>query len=163
MTPTWFNSSERLADLQWITGTLARTPFFPNSEAPGLAGGMDCVHLINYIYRELGVIPRIEIPRQVMDHGQHSERSLLIEAFETWPELKARFVRLPDCSAANILPGDALCFTAGRVPHHTGIKMAGSDIFHTLHPVGAHRTPLNVAIRSTRILGALAAVFRPTP
>ena len=163
MTPTWFNTETRLASLRWLAGSLDRTPFFANSEAPGLNGGMDCVHLLNYIYRQCGVIPSLWIPRQTMDHGQHSERSLLIEAFETWPALVARFTRLPECSPADILPGDALCFTAGKVPHHGAVALEGGDIFHTLAPYGAHRMQLRAVIRGEKILGKLAAVYRPTP
>ena len=89
--PTWFNTPARCAALRALASELVGTPFFANSEAPGRQGGMDCVRLLHFIDRTLGVIPRLELPRYSMDHGQHSDRSLLIEAFTTWPALQARY------------------------------------------------------------------------
>jgi cell wall-associated NlpC family hydrolase len=141
-----------------------RTPFFPNSCAPGPGGGVDCVNLMNAIYATCACIPRQRIPSHVMDYGQHADRSLLIEAFETWPDLKARFVRLEDCSPANIIPGDALCFLAGKVPHHGGVMLIADEFIHAYASnEGVHRTQLAAAIRGKKILGRLAAVFRPIP
>jgi hypothetical protein len=168
MTPSWYNSPARLADLRAAALRVEGTPFHANSEAPGAGGGMDCVRLLHFIYRTTGVLPFIEIPRQSMLHGQHSEHSLLIEAFETWPELRRRFAVVP-CSPANsytvadVLPGDALCFIAGKVPHHGGLMLSGDTFLHTLKPAGAHFFHLRAAFRGHSILGELAAVYRPRP
>jgi cell wall-associated NlpC family hydrolase len=163
MIPTYFDSPARLYALEISAQEWLGTPFFANSEAFGRDGGVDCVRLLHAIYSELGVIPRIEIPPQVMDAGQHSGHSLLLEAFETWPVLRERFARVPDCSAANILPGDALCFVAGRVPHHGGLMLGAGLVLHALKPEGVHRMQLTAVIRGRRILGELAAIYRPLP
>ncbi len=165
MTPTWFNTPARIVALQTLASTICGTPFFANSEAPGRDGGMDCVRLLHFLDHTLGVLPRIAIPRQTMDHGQHSTRSLLIEAYETWPEVRARYVRLQgeECSPANLLAGDKLCFHAGKVPHHGACMVGFGTIIHTLAPAGAHMMQLGAAVRGERILGKLAAVFRPLP
>jgi cell wall-associated NlpC family hydrolase len=163
MTPTWFNSPERIQKLTTLCAELEGTPFFANSEAPGRDGGMDCVHALNYVFRTLGVIGPLAIPEQTMDHGAHAEHSRLIEAFETWPELRARFVALPDCSPANLLPGDVLCFTAGKVPHHGGLMGEHGHFWHTLEGHGWHRMQLGAAVRGWKILGALARAYRPLP
>lgn len=163
MIPTFFNTPEKRAGLHQLAIALEGTPFFPNSEAPGKDGGMDCIRILHYIYRTCGVIPRLELAPQIMDHGQHSDRSLLVEAFTTWPELKSVFVELPDCSPENILPGDALCFRAGRVPHHGGIMVTPTSFLHTLKPAGAHLMLLGAAVRGWRILGELQKVYRPLP
>lgn len=163
MIPTWFDTSPKFFALERAAERWMGTPFFANSEACGRDGGVDCVRLLHAIYSELGVMPRIEIPPQVMDAGQHSAHSLLLEAFETWPVLRERFARVPDCSAANILPGDALCFVAGRVPHHGGLMLGAGEVLHVLKPEGVHRMQLAAVIRGRRILGELAAVYRPLP
>ncbi len=190
MIPTFFDSPYRLALLEREARSWQGTPFFANSEARGRDGGVDCVRLLHAIYRAAGVIPAIEIPPQVMDHGQHSRRGLLEEAFETWPYLCTRFVRLPDCSPASraaeprqadrvscspcspantkflleqILPGDALCFVAGFIPHHAGLALGGGMVAHVLKPEGVHFLQLAAVIRGRRILGELAAVYRPRP
>lgn len=160
---TWFNNAERCSLLLQAAKLWERTPFFPNSCAPGPDGGVDCVHLANAVFSLCACIPRQAIPPQFMDAGQHTDRSPLLEAFETWPDLVARFRRLPDCSPANILPGDALCFRAGRVPHHCGVMLPGADVLHVRAPEGVQRTPLRAVIRGRRILGLLEAVFRPLP
>ena len=169
MIPTWFDTAERIAALRALALELEGTPFFANSEAPGRTGGMDCVRLLHYIDRTLGVLPTpVAIPFQVMDGGHHAEKSRLIEAFETWPALTERYRRLEvpasvDEWPARLLPGDKLCFRAGRVPHHGGVYLGAGEFFHTLRPVGAHRLRLHVALRGWRILGELAAAYRPLP
>ncbi len=160
---SWFNTPARIIALRTLADELCGTPFFANSEAPGKDGGMDCVRLLHFMDHTLGLIPRLVIPRFTMDHGQHSDRSYLIEAFETWPELRARYVRLPDCSPANILPGDKLCFLNGKVPHHGGCVVNQKEFLHTLLPAGAHLMRLGSAVRGWRILGELAAIYRPIP
>lgn len=161
--PTWFDSPERRQLLLQTASAWKGTPFFANSEAIGRDGGVDCAHLQLAIFAACGVIEHFKIPRQVMDHGQHSKTSLLIEAFEQWPQLRLRFRRLPDCSPANILPGDSLCFLAGHVPHHGAIMVTRTDVLHVLGPCGVHFMQLAAVIRGESILGRLEAVFRPLP
>lgn len=161
MTPTWFNTTERMAALKAEAKRWERTPFFPNSEACGTDGGADCVRLLHGIYTALGVMPRILIPKQVMDEGQHSERSRLIEFFDQHPVLCGRFVKLRPSDEP--LPGDTLCFLAGKVPHHGGMMVTSRDFIHTLRPAGAHMLQLGAAVRGWRIIGKLAAIYRPIP
>ncbi len=166
MIQTFFSTPESLARLRSAAVSLIGTPFFLNSEAPGANGGIDCVHTLNWLYRSCGVIGPIEIPRQAVDHGEHSDRSLLIDAFESWPELQSRFRRLPDEVArdtAQLLPGDALCFVAGRVPHHGGVLLENGELLHALKRPGVHSMQLTAVIRGRAILGLLAAVYRPAP
>lgn len=164
MIPTWFDSPERVARLCLVARELEGTPFCANSEAPGRTGGMDCVRLLHYINVRLGVLPApLTIPPQAMDAGEHSERSALLEAFETWPGLRTRFARLPSHAPATLLPGDILCFQSGLAPHHGAVLLPGAEIFHTLRPIGAHRLRLNAAVRGWRIVGSLVAAFRPLP
>lgn len=163
MIPTYYDSPERLSALRRAAGQLIGTPFYANSEAPGRDGGIDCVHALNWIHRTCGAIGPLEIPPQTMDHGAHSDHSLLIEAFETWPGLCTRFARLPDCLPANLLPGDCLCFRAGKVPHHGGVLVNARDLLHVLKRDGAHLIQLGAVIRGRNLLGYLAAVYRPLP
>jgi len=163
MIPTFYDTPAKVAALRAAAVALVGTPFFANSEAPGRDGGIDCVHALNWIHRTAGAIGSLEIPRQTMDHGQHSDRSLLIEAFETWPGLRSRFARLPDCLPASLLPGDCLCFLAGHVPHHGGVLLDAGDMLHVLKRDGAHLMPLGAVVRGRRILGYLAAAYRPLP
>lgn len=174
MIPTYFDSPEKLEKLQEAVQLLLRTPFCPNSEAPGPTGGIDCIHTENFLYRYCGAIVQIDIPRQRMDYGQHAQRSLLIEAFETWPELRTRFAALwtrSDESAEDsllsvrqqLLPGDSLCFLSGAIPHHGAVYLGGGDIIHTLKSDGVHTMRLDAVFRGWRLLGYLAAVYRPLP
>lgn len=170
MTPSFFSTPARLADLRAAAAQIEGTPFFANSEAPGPAGGIDCVRTLHFVYRTCGAIGPIDIPRQAMDYGHHAERSRLIDAFDTWPELVARFAcvwrqtspdAVPDAGA--FCPGDALCFTSGRVPHHGGVLLEGGEVLHALRNVGVHRMRLEAFTRGRRLLGLLAAVYRPLP
>lgn len=161
--PTWFDTPERRSLLLAAAHAWEGTPFFANSEAPGAGGGVDCIHLLRGIFVALGVVEPLAIPHQTMDHGQHSDRSLLIEAFETWPQLTARFVRLPDCSPANLLAGDVLCFLNGRAAHHGGVYLGNDWFLHALKPDGVHRMQLGAKVRGWRIIGQLAAIYRPLP
>lgn len=170
MIPSYYATPARLLALRSAAGALERTPFFANSEAPGRDGGMDCVRLLHWLYRTTGAIGRIEIPRQRMDHGQHSAHSLLIEAFDTWPELTTRFACVwrqtnpEDCAPlAQCLPGDALCFLAGKAPHHGGVLLEGAEMVHVLAGPGVHMLSLRAVVRGQNALGRLAAVFRPLP
>ncbi len=159
--PTWFNTPERRTLLLQVAKLWEGTPFFPNAQACGRDGGVDCVRLANAVYTTCAVIPHQHIEPQVMTNL--SGRSVLIEAFETWPDLKARFVRLPECDAAAALPGDALCFREGAVPHHCGIMLNCGDVLHVHAPAGVRRTQLRAVVRGRRILGMLEAIYRPTP
>lgn len=161
--PSWFDPPERLAALEAEARRWEGTPFFPNSEACGRDGGADCVHLVHGVLCAVGAIPRLTLPIVAMDAGQHAARSLLIDFLETDPVCRERFARLPDCSPANILPGDVLCFTAGRVPHHAGLMRTGREFLHTLKDVGAHRMHLRSAVLGWHIFGQIAAVFRVRP
>jgi cell wall-associated NlpC family hydrolase len=161
--PSFFDSHERRAHLLEVARLWDRTPFFPNSEAPGRNGGVDCVHLLHAVYFATGAIPFVAIPPQVMDHGQHSERSVLEEAFDTWPALVARFRRLPESFPEHVRPGDALLFRAGKIPHHSAIMLLGRELLHVMAPAGVHRVRLDVAIRGESIVGRLRAIYRPIP
>lgn len=173
MTPavsSFFDTVERRSLLLQAATAWEGTPFFPNSEAPGRDGGVDCVHLLHGVYHACGTIPRTTIPPQAMDHGQHSDRSVLVEAFETWPQLRERFKRVASRASValpsdepQLLPGDALLFRAGKVPHHAGIMLSGGELLHVMAPGGVRRTRLGTVIRGQSILGRLEAVYRPLP
>lgn len=174
-TPSYFATPEKLALLQRQAAALIGTPFFANSEAPGRDGGIDCVHTLNWLYRTTGAIGPVAIPRQTVDHGQHSTRSLLIAAFETWPELRARFACVwtapaepaarpaPAALQALLRPGDALCFRAGYVAHHGGVLLPAGDVLHTLKREGVHTVRLDAVIHKRCVLDLLSAVYRPLP
>lgn len=155
----YFASPERIAQLHAASMEVIGTPFFANSEAPGAQGGMDCVHLLNYIYRGCGVIGPLNWPAQTMDWGLHNEHSPLIEAFETWPELAPHFARIP--LTEPLMAGDALIFLQGKAPHHSGIVLSDREFLHTLKARGAHVMRLDAVFRGQSILGHVTAVFRP--
>jgi len=180
MPPTFFDTPEKLAMLRTAARLVLHTPFCANSEAPGSDGGLDCVHTLNWVYRFCGAIGHLVIPRQAMDAGQHTDRSALIEAFETWPALHSRFAlvwrspafrvpssesdsALPPFSPSVLLPGDALCFLAGKVPHHGGIVLEDGEFLHALRDHGVHTMRLDASLRGWQPLGLLAAVYRPLP
>lgn len=186
VTPTFFDTVERRSLLLSAAHAWRGTPFFANSSAPGRDGGVDCVRLLRAIYVATGVLAELPLPAYRMDHGQHSSRSLLIEAFETWPELTSRFARvwrqtdsdsqlpvlrslgeggsaLSSQLVCQLLPGDTLCFLAGKVPHHGGLMLPGGEFLHTLKRRGVHALRLDAVLRGWRVLGYLAAVYRPLP
>ena len=169
--PTYFDTPEKLAMLRTAARLVLHTPFCANSEAPGPDGGLDCVHTLNWVYRFCGAIGHLVIPRQAMDAGQHTDRSALIEAFATWPHLRDRFTPVwradpgSQLSAlgSQLLPGDALCFLAGKVPHHGGIVLEDGEFLHALRDHGVHTMRLDASLRGWQPLGLLAAVYRPLP
>lgn len=167
---SYFDSEENLTLLRIAAERLKGTPFYPNSEAPGRDGGIDCVHTLHWLYRACRAVRYIVIPPQTMDHGHHGTRSLLIEAFDTWPELTARFTCIwrredpTELLPADIIrPGDTLCFLAGAVAHHGGVVLEHGEFLHCLQREGVHTMRLNAVFRGWRALGHLAAVYRPLP
>ena len=173
-TPSWFDDPAAVAALRATAAALVGTPFAENSEVPGPLGGMDCVHLVHYVDRTLGLIPPLTLPAYRVDVGQHVGRSLLLEAFATMPELVARFRRvwrrtdelegapLRELRAA-LRPGDHLFFRHGRLPHHAGLYLGAGEFLHTLRRDGAHLMRLDAVVRGWSILGQLQAVYRPLP
>ena len=167
---SYFDGPEKLALLRSAAAELKGTPFYPNSEAPGRTGGIDCVHTLNWLYRACGAVGYIDVPPQTMDYGQHATSSRLIEAFDTWPELRARFAciwRAPAAAQTDLrailLPGDALCFLEGAVSHHGGVLLEHGDFLHCLSREGVHTMRLAAVYRGWRVLGRIAAVYRPLP
>ncbi len=179
--PTYFDSPVKLTMLRTAAARVIGTPFFANSEAPGRDGGLDCVHTLNWVYRFCGAISHIAIPRQHMDAGAHADRSILIDAFETWPVLHSRFAlvwkkssefqvpgseipsALQPFSPSVLRPGDALCFLAGKVPHHGGILLEHGEFLHCLRGDGVHTMHLDAVLRGWKPLGLVTAVYRPLP
>jgi cell wall-associated NlpC family hydrolase len=161
MIASFFDTPERKALLFQSAQTVIGTPFFANSEAPGELGGMDCVHLLNYVYRSCGVIGPLSWPDKAMDWAQHNEKSILIEAFDTWPELTSNFVLIPSVDIRDLLLGDALMFKMEKVSHHSGVYLGDGDILHTLKKRGAHTIRYDLVLRGKSVLGYLVAAYRP--
>src|SRR5690606_24961040 len=134
------------------------TPFFANSRACGRDGGVDCVNLAAAIDERLGILhERLEWPRQLMDWGDHGDRSVLLEAFETWPVLRNRFARVVGAP----LPADHLIFRGGRVPHHLAIMLGKDHFLQALKPDGVSRWELLSIVLGRAVLGELVAIYRP--
>ena len=126
----FFDTSERIASLQQELESWIGTPFFKASRAKGRNGGVDCVHLLQEVYLNCGVIElRHPMPNYPLDWAIHNKRSLLKEFILSFHY--DEFEQIPD--GARKLPGDMLLINPrGNCIHHGGIMIDEDSFVHAV-------------------------------
>lgn len=152
MTPSWFNTVERLATLEEHFAKWQGTPFLANSCSHGFRGGVSCQKLAAAIYRGVGLV-NVDPPEVAMSHARFSKESLV----EPWMDKRKEFVRMLDLS--EIQAGDLLGFVIGKAVHHLGIAQNSHMFFHVIEGQRAGFASRLDATWSTR----LTVVWRPKP
>ncbi len=147
MTPTWFNTPERIAALESAASSWVGTPFAPNSSAKGK--GVSCHTLAGALYAEAG-FGQVEVPDVPIAHARFSTTSFVIAFFAA----RADFVEVRD-----ILPGDVLGFRIGRSVHHIGVALPGGRFSHAIDGIGATLASIDDATWLHR----LEHIWRPKP
>lgn len=139
----YFNTLERIEQLQAAARSWRGTPFAPNSSSKG--HGVSCQKLVQHIYAEAGW-KEIETPEVPMAHAMFSERSYVMEFMETRPE----FERVRSFEV-----GDLVGIAIGRCIHHLAIVISPGVIVHCWHRLGVVEQPL------ATITGRVGAIWRP--
>lgn len=131
----WF-SAPRVASLEAEVQRWLGTPFRADSAAPGAAGGVDCVRLIDELNAGAGPGPRFHFPRKPLDWTAHSKVSLI----ELWldgaaddprsQELARHFRRLQD--GEQIRPGDLITFRIHHAAQHCGMALGPASFCHVM-------------------------------
>lgn len=142
MNTPFFDSPEKIAQLQFNAALWIGTPFMPNASIRG--AGVSCQKLVAALYRECGVI-NFEVPEGPMDWSQANQRSLISEFMATVPHFGAV------ASCAEIIPGDMLGFKIGGCVHHCGVVIATDGQFiHCVRGRGTFLSNLNDATYLSR-------------
>lgn len=149
----YFNTSERIAQLQFHAALWIGTPFMPNAAVRG--AGVSCQKLVGSLYAELGVLPKgFSIPEGPMDWSQANERSLIADYMATLP----MFQSVAPPFVEDALPGDMLGFQIGGCLHHCGVVIAADGQFiHCVRNRGTFFSNLYDATYLTRV----RKVWRP--
>jgi cell wall-associated NlpC family hydrolase len=150
MTP-FFDSSEKIAQLQFHAALWIGTPFMPNAAVRG--AGVSCQKLVGAIYQACGVVPKgFAVPEGPMDWSQANERSLIgafMAALPMFTEITASDGKL---LAAVALPGDMAGFKIGGALHHCGIVIAADgQLIHCVRNRGVFFSNLNDATYLSRV------------
>lgn len=131
----WFVST-RIAALEAEVRRWLGTPFRADSAAPGAAGGVDCVRLVEELNAGAGPGPRFAFPRKPLDWTAHSKVSLI----EQWldgqaedprsRELAQHFRRLADGAA--VQAGDIVTFRIHHAAQHMGVALNEREFCHVM-------------------------------
>ena len=151
MIQSFFRDSNKQDELIRIARCWVGTPFHPYAGIRG--AGVDCIHLCGEIYLEAGVVTNYEFPCYVMDGGEHRHTSQITEWMDR--QLALVFRRLP--ATTELLVGDFLGFTIGRVIHHCGVFIGQRQFIHAMRSYGV----IESCIDDTTFLKRLAAAYRP--
>lgn len=90
--------------------------------------GVDCGQLIYGIYRQLNLVPVIELPKDYsLQVAQHQESTEYVD-------LVAKYFR--EIPEAEVLPGDVVCYKLGLAYAHAGIVISWPE--YLIHAVGRH-------------------------
>lgn len=140
MTPSWFNSRDRIEALEKAAASWVGTPFGGNSCAKG--DGVSCHTLASALYSEAGR-GSFSVPEVPMSHARFSRESLLIR----WMDASPSFARV---TGEPILPGDILGFRIGQCVHHVGVALTGGRFIHSIEGIGTTISALDDATWASR-------------
>lgn len=148
-TPTWFNTPERIALLEFKAVKWIGTPFLANSDE--LGRGVSCQKLASRIYAEAG-FASIDVPEVKMQHSKFGAPSLV----EPFMDARAEFASVRNGSAS---VGDLLGFTIGKVVHHVGIVVSAEGFIHVCRGLSVRISPFTDPTWFSR----LRRIWRPRP
>ncbi len=152
-TKYFFESPERIAQLQFHAGLWIGTPFMPHGSTRG--GGVCCQRLVGSLYKELGFLPEaFEIPTGPMDWSHAQTKSLIADFMAGC----AHFAEIASAGSNGARPGDMVGFTLGGCLHHCGIVIAADGQFiHCLRGPGV----LFSSLRDASYMSRLEKIWRP--
>jgi hypothetical protein len=125
----FFNSVERILQLETIAESWQGTPFMPNAAIKG--AGVSCQQLVGMIYIETGFLPSdFKLPEGPMDWSNAHTDSLIVAFMATQPN----FLTL-NCGLRTVdfIPGDMIGIKLGGCVQHCGIVInTGGKFIHCL-------------------------------
>jgi cell wall-associated NlpC family hydrolase len=142
-TKPWFNTPERVEALRKEALNWIGTPFFPNSNTPGPAGGVSCQKLASEIYRRCGCCA-VDVPEVPMAHAKFSKESLLIPFMDALPMVVRQDIK-------HLAAGDTIGFEIGNTVHHVAIMLDSRQFVHCMSGIGATIGTLNDPTWSSRL------------
>jgi cell wall-associated NlpC family hydrolase len=158
----YFNSIERILQLETIAESWKGTPFMPNAAIKG--AGVSCQKLIGQIYIEIGFLPAdFKIPEGPMDWSNAHKDSLIAAFMDTLPNFieVGRDARLGEASRrpVPIAPGDMIGIKLGGCIQHCGVVLNTNGKFiHCLRDrVGVQFNN----IRDANYMKRIEKVWRP--
>ncbi len=144
----YFQSPERILQLQEQCYLWLGTPFHKGARLCGI--GADCVQSVAAIYIACKLVQDFNPPAYTLDGGKHNNFSMVVD----YVEATGRFQKV---SLDSLQPGDLLCLLSGRVAHHVGIFLGGSNFFHAIEIYGCQINSLQDSTWRNRLI----AVYRP--
>lgn len=109
---------------EWVT---TKTPYVPHGKLKGI--GCDCATFILCIYRDLGLIPDIEL-------GNYSVQAHLHRDTVTTQYIDTVRQYAQEITEAEAQPGDLCLFRVAYTFAHSGIVLEGSTIAHAMNRIG---------------------------
>lgn len=128
----FFASPERQAALDAEARTWKGTPYFANQASKG--HGVGCVELQHELWVACGAIPRLDLPRYLVDWGQHATDPQLLRFLLDHAALKGRLVFVPILD--RLRPGDLLACRSGRTDHHLAQVIRWGHVVHAVENHG---------------------------
>lgn len=150
MTPTWYNTEQRIQLLQDAAKAWIGTPFAPNSSSIGR--GVSCQKLAGALYSEAGY-GEVDIPDVPISHSRFSRESFV----EPWFAARPDFEEIQ--AGEELQTGDILGFQIGHVVHHLGVYLGASLFVHCLDGIGTTIAGLQDATWQSRHV----KTWRPKP
>lgn len=151
MTPTWYDTPEKIAALEAAARGWLGTPFRANSHFKGAGGGVSCHNLAAELYFETGYMVRFPVPAGTVRTLALGIGPALLDRFPK--EIAARFQIVTEP-----LPGDMLVLREGRIVKHLGVMLGGGLFVHVLR-WGTHLSALSDSTYGSN----LEEIRRPTP
>jgi cell wall-associated NlpC family hydrolase len=152
MSEPYFNTPEKIAQLQFHAAQWLGTPFMPNAAVKGV--GVSCQQLVGAIYKSTDVFPAdFEIPEGPMDWSGAHKNSLVAEFMDAQPGFQTLAFNLQ-----TFLPGDMLGIKLGGCIHHCGLVVAADGKFiHCLRGSGV----VFSSLRDASYLSRIGKIWRP--
>jgi len=117
----YFEDINRQLRLKAIIDSWIGTPFRHRCAVKGKQGGVDCIHFVAEVFKELGVIQDYTVPEYEHDwHLHKSEEKLLRSIFKFAEALKDKG-SLKNVGFNDPKNGDIIMFQFGRTVSHASI------------------------------------------
>jgi cell wall-associated NlpC family hydrolase len=109
---------------EWV---LAKTPYIAQGQLKGV--GCDCATFVLCVYRELGLVPEVDLGNYSVQAHLHKE-TVTTQYIDT---VRQHAEEIPEAEAQ---PGDLVLFRVAHAFAHSGIILEGSTIAHAVNRIG---------------------------
>ncbi|OAM89353.1 hypothetical protein OH491_13475 [Termitidicoccus mucosus] len=135
MTPSYYDTTQKIAVLVAAAESWRGTPFRENSAVRGPRGGVCCHMLVSHLYIETGALEPFDIPSGSARRLMHNPADTMLAYIDG--QLAGRFA-IP-LSQEPVLSGDLIVYRQGATAKHVAIVLPGAEPGHGSRIVHALR------------------------